>query len=53
MLMDLPTSYGTRVLSPFDTTWFAFDWLPIIDIYVWAMLAAVSSRRDLRRRDAQ
>jgi membrane-bound metal-dependent hydrolase YbcI (DUF457 family) len=38
VLMDLPTSYGTRILSPFDTTWFAFDWLPIIDIYVWAML---------------
>jgi membrane-bound metal-dependent hydrolase YbcI (DUF457 family) len=38
VLMDLPTSYGTRILSPFDTTWFAFDWLPIIDIYLWAML---------------
>ncbi len=36
--MDLPTSYGTRVLSPFVETWFSLDWLPIIDIYVWALL---------------
>jgi membrane-bound metal-dependent hydrolase YbcI (DUF457 family) len=34
ILMDLPTSYGTRVLSPFDWHWFAVDWLPIIDVYV-------------------
>lgn len=38
VLMDLPTSYGTRLLAPFDSTWFAFDWLPIIDVYVWALL---------------
>jgi inner membrane protein len=38
VLMDLPTSYGTRLLSPFDNTWFAFDWLPIVDIYVWGLL---------------
>src|SRR5436309_1222418 len=24
VLMDVPTSYGTRVLSPFDWHWFAF-----------------------------
>ncbi len=36
--MDLPTSYGTRLLSPFVDTWFALDWLPIIDLYVWALL---------------
>ena len=36
--MDLPTSYGTRLLSPFVDTWFALDWLPIIDVYVWALL---------------
>jgi inner membrane protein len=40
VLMDLPTSYGTRVLSPFSNTWFAFDWLPIIDVYLWVLLAA-------------
>lgn len=37
-LMDLPTSYGTRLLSPFVSTWYAFDWMPIIDIYLWAIL---------------
>ena len=39
VLMDLPTSYGTRPLSPFSWTWMAEDWLPIIDIYLLAMLA--------------
>jgi inner membrane protein len=38
VLMDVPTSYGTRVLSPFDWHWFAVDWLPIIDIYLLAIL---------------
>jgi membrane-bound metal-dependent hydrolase YbcI (DUF457 family) len=37
--MDVPTSYGTRLLSPFANTWFALDWLPIIDVYVWGLLA--------------
>ena len=26
----LPT-YGTRLLSPFAATWYAFDWMPIVD----------------------
>jgi hypothetical protein len=39
VLMDLPTSYGTRLLAPFDGTWYAFDWVPIIDIYLLAVLA--------------
>src|SRR5687768_716553 len=34
VLMDLPTSYGTRVLSPFTWSWFAVDWMPIIDVYL-------------------
>ncbi len=38
VLMDLPTSYGTRLLSPFSETWFAFDWLPIVDVYLWTLL---------------
>jgi len=38
-LMDLPTSYGTRLLSPFLPTWYAFDWMPIVDIYLLAVLA--------------
>ena len=39
VLMDLPTSYGTRPLSPFAWTWFAQDWEPILDIYLLAILA--------------
>jgi membrane-bound metal-dependent hydrolase YbcI (DUF457 family) len=39
-LMDLPTSYGTRVLSPFSWRWFAIDWMPIVDVYVWIVLAS-------------
>jgi membrane-bound metal-dependent hydrolase YbcI (DUF457 family) len=40
VLMDLPTSYGTRLFSPFSGTWYAADWLPIIDVYLLAILAA-------------
>jgi membrane-bound metal-dependent hydrolase YbcI (DUF457 family) len=39
ILMDLPTSYGTRALSPFSWTWFGVDWMPIVDIYLLAILA--------------
>ena len=38
VLMDVPTSYGTRILSPFSQTWYAFDWMPIIDVYLWLAL---------------
>jgi len=40
VLMDLPTSYGTRILSPFSWQWYAFDWMPIIDIYLLMVLVA-------------
>jgi inner membrane protein len=40
ILMDLPTVYGTRLLSPFDWHWFAVDWLPIVDIYLLIILVA-------------
>src|SRR6476469_8495735 len=40
VLMDLPTSYGTRLLSPFDWHWFAVDIMPILDIYLLGALAA-------------
>jgi membrane-bound metal-dependent hydrolase YbcI (DUF457 family) len=39
VLMDLPTSYGTRPLSPFSWTWYAVDWMPIVDVYLLAILA--------------
>ncbi|MEQ1728070.1 MAG: metal-dependent hydrolase [Vicinamibacterales bacterium] len=38
ILMDLPTSYGTRLLSPFSWTWFSVDWMPIVDVYLLAIL---------------
>ena len=40
VMMDLPTSYGTRLLSPFDWRWLAGDWMPIVDIYLLAILGA-------------
>ena len=40
VLMDLPTSYGTRSLSPFDRTWYTVDWMPIIDAYLLGLLGA-------------
>jgi len=38
VLMDLPTSYGTRILSPFSWAWFAEDWFPIVDLYLLTIL---------------
>jgi membrane-bound metal-dependent hydrolase YbcI (DUF457 family) len=40
ILMDLPTSYGTRLLSPFSWSWFAADLMPIVDVYLIAALFA-------------
>jgi inner membrane protein len=40
VLMDVPTSYGTRFLSPFSWTWFGEDWFPIVDFYLLTILAA-------------
>jgi hypothetical protein len=40
VLMDLPTSYGTRLLSPFSWRWYAVDWMPIIDAYLLIVLAS-------------
>ena len=51
LLMDLPTAYGTRLLSPFSATWFAFDWMPIIDVWLWiALVAALVIGRATDRR---
>jgi membrane-bound metal-dependent hydrolase YbcI (DUF457 family) len=38
--LDFPTSYGTRLLSPFDWHWYASDLMPIVDIYLLIALAA-------------
>src|SRR5947199_263904 len=40
VLMDFPTSYGTRLLSPFDWHWFATDLMPIVDVYLIIILVA-------------
>jgi membrane-bound metal-dependent hydrolase YbcI (DUF457 family) len=40
VLMDLPTSYGTRPFSPFSWRWYGLDWLPIIDIYLLIALGS-------------
>ena len=40
ILMDFPTSYGTRLLSPFEWHWYATDLMPIVDIYLIVILAA-------------
>jgi membrane-bound metal-dependent hydrolase YbcI (DUF457 family) len=40
VLMDFPTTYGTRLLSPFTWRWFSVDWMPIADIYLLIMLTA-------------
>jgi membrane-bound metal-dependent hydrolase YbcI (DUF457 family) len=40
ILMDFPTSYGTRLLSPISWRWFAADLMPIVDVYLLAALFA-------------
>ena len=40
ILMDLPTSYGIRPLSPFSWRWFGLDWMPIIDLYLLIALGS-------------
>ncbi|HEY7284607.1 MAG TPA: metal-dependent hydrolase [Vicinamibacterales bacterium] len=40
VLMDLPTSYGIRLLSPFSWRWFSLDWMPIVDMYLLIVLAS-------------
>jgi hypothetical protein len=56
ILMDLPTSYGTRLFSPFSWRWFAIDLMPIIDVYLWAILAGGlligTWRRGMRHKSA-
>jgi inner membrane protein len=50
---DLPTSYGTRLLSPWSGAWFGTDWMPIVDVYLLAGLIAAQwigwQRPSLRR----
>jgi inner membrane protein len=56
ILMDFPTSYGTRLLSPFNWHWFATDLMPIVDVYLIIILAAGllfgTASAEARRRNA-
>ncbi len=55
VLMDLPTSYGTRLLSPFDWHWYGVDLMPIVDVYLWIALIGgllVGRRQPARRATA-
>ena len=45
IVWDLWTSYGTRALLPFDSTWYAWDWMFIVDPILLALLAAASFSR--------
>lgn len=40
VFMDLWTSYGTRVLSPFDRTWYTWDLVFIVDPFIILLLLA-------------
>jgi len=55
ILMDFPTSYGTRLLSPFDWHWYASDLMPIVDVYLIIVLVAGllfgTASADARRRN--
>src|SRR5262249_48532313 len=55
ILMDFPTSYGTRLLSPFSWHWFATDLMPIVDVYLIIVLVAGllfgAASADARRRN--
>lgn len=37
-LLDLPNVYGTRFLLPFRPDWLHFDFVYIIDLWIWALL---------------
>lgn len=39
IVWDLWTSYGTRALLPFDSTWYSWDWMFIVDPVFLGLLA--------------
>jgi inner membrane protein len=46
IVSDLWTTYGTRALLPFDATWYAWDWIFIVDpaLLVLLLLACFGAR---------
>lgn len=41
VLLDWCNAYGTRLWAPFSERWYALDWLPVLDPWVWLILLAV------------
>lgn len=39
-LLDAATSYGTQLFLPFSNARVAWDWLPIIDLFLWPVMLA-------------
>lgn len=50
---DLWTSYGTRVLLPFDPTWYSLDWMFIVDpVFLLLLIGACWLAKDPAKRSA-
>lgn len=48
---DLWTSYGTRILLPFDSTWYSLDWMFIVDpVFLLLLLGACWLAKETRKR---
>lgn len=48
-LLDLTNTYGVRVWAPFSDTWYSWDILHIVDLWVWGALAACGGAAVLGR----
>jgi inner membrane protein len=50
---DLWTSYGTRILLPFDPTWYSLDWVFIVDpVFLLLLMGACWLTTEARKRSA-
>ncbi|HWG38144.1 MAG TPA: metal-dependent hydrolase [Terriglobales bacterium] len=38
LLLDWSNAYGVRLLAPFNERWFALDWLPLLDPWIYLIL---------------
>lgn len=39
VFLDWSNAYGERLFAPFSQHWYALDWMPIFDPWVWIILA--------------
>lgn len=39
VFLDWSNAYGERLFAPFSQHWYALDWMPIFDPWVWILLA--------------